>query len=112
MVDVAESLETRLRGWARSLSREADTSLGPVSQELHLGHSNLDLLGTAALLRANEVWVAALDLWRDEDNAFEFLTRKHAMLADQQPIVAALQSQNGVRSVKSILGRLRYGSAA
>lgn len=109
MVEIDDRFTKRLRGWAQSLSDDPRSSALPTDPLRLLEPEGVE---SGGLLRAHEVWSIALDLWKNQDDAFEFLTRKHAMLSDQRPIIAALQSEENMQAVKSIIGQLRYGSAA
>jgi len=64
------------------------------------------------LARVARAWAAALDVWRDEDEARGFLFRNHPMLGDRRPIDLVIQSEFGAEMVTDILGGLKYGSAA
>ncbi|HAE48472.1 antitoxin Xre/MbcA/ParS toxin-binding domain-containing protein [Tistrella mobilis] len=62
--------------------------------------------------RLAKVWSAAVDVWRDEAAARDFLFRPHPMLEDELPVDVVLRSEFGAELVIDILGRLKYGSAA
>jgi len=64
------------------------------------------------LARVARVWSLALDVWRNEGEAREFLFRSHPMLEDKRPIDVVIQNEIGAELVLDILGRLKYGSAA
>jgi len=64
------------------------------------------------LARLARVWSLALDVWRDENEARDFLFRPHAMLEDKRPIDVVIQSEFGAEVVVDVLGSLKYGSAA
>lgn len=64
------------------------------------------------LARVARVWGLALDVWRDEAEARDFLFRSHPMLEDKRPIDVVIQSEIGAELVLDVLGRLKYGSAA
>lgn len=64
------------------------------------------------LARLARVWSAALDVWKDADEAREFLFRSHPMIEDRLPIDLVIQSEFGAEMVVGILGSLKYGSAA
>lgn len=64
------------------------------------------------LARVARVWGLALDVWRDEDEARDFLFRPHPMIEDKKPIDVVLQNEFGAELVIDILGGLKYGSAA
>lgn len=112
MVDVDDRFATRLSGWASSLAGSRPLPSSESALKDPLWAIDAQGLSTGGLARAQEAWATALDLWPDEEDAFDFLTRRHAMLEDQRPILVALKSSEGLRSVQSIIGRLRYGSAA
>jgi putative toxin-antitoxin system antitoxin component (TIGR02293 family) len=61
--------------------------------------------------RLAEVWTGALRVWKSEEDARSFLTRKHPLLENNRPIDLALQSEIGAQLVRDILGRLEYGTA-
>ena len=64
------------------------------------------------LARVARVWSVALDVWRDEAEARDFLFRPHPMMEDRRPIDVVIQSEFGAEMVLDILGGLKYGSAA
>ena len=61
--------------------------------------------------RLAEVWTDALRVWKSEDDARGFLTRKHPLLENNRPLDLALQSEIGAQLVRDILGRLEHGTA-
>lgn len=65
-----------------------------------------------AFNRVQTTWLLAVEVWGDEATAVEFLRRRHAMLHDRKPIDVALESDEGAKLVRDILGRLKYGTAA
>lgn len=65
----------------------------------------------ARLARLANLWAFALDIWKNEEDAREFLFRRHMLLEDQRPIDVALQSELGAELVRNILGQLLYGTA-
>lgn len=64
------------------------------------------------LARLARVWGLALDVWRDESEARDFLFRPHPMIEDRRPIDVVIQSEFGAELVVDILSSLQYGSAA
>ena len=64
------------------------------------------------LTRIARVWSLALDVWKDETEAREFLFRAHPMIEDRRPIDVVIQSEFGGEMVLDILNGLKYGSAA
>ena len=63
------------------------------------------------LQRVARVFAMAIEVWDNEEDAREFMTKRHPMLDDRTPFEASL-SEIGAREVESILGRLLFGSAA
>jgi putative toxin-antitoxin system antitoxin component (TIGR02293 family) len=59
-----------------------------------------------------EVYNAALDVWKTQEAAKDFLTRPHPMLDGKTPLTRCMQSKKGHTEVLSIIGRLKHGSAA
>lgn len=62
--------------------------------------------------RLADIWSCALRIWKSDDEARDFLYRRHPLLDDRRPIDLVLENEIGAELVKSILGRLEYGSAA
>jgi putative toxin-antitoxin system antitoxin component (TIGR02293 family) len=63
------------------------------------------------LARLARVWSLAIDVWKGDAEARDFLFRSHAMLEDKRPIDVIIQSEFGADTVMDILGGLKYGSA-
>lgn len=63
------------------------------------------------LQRVARVFAMAKDVWGSEEDAREFMAKRHPMLDDRTPFEACL-SEIGAREVESILGRLLFGGAA
>lgn len=63
------------------------------------------------LQRVARVFAMAQEVWGNEEDAREFMVKRHLMLDDRSPFEASL-SEIGAREVESILGRLLFGSAA
>jgi putative toxin-antitoxin system antitoxin component (TIGR02293 family) len=61
--------------------------------------------------RLAEVWTDAIRVWKTEEQARSFLSRKHPLLENRRPIDVALQSAIGAQLVRDILGRLEHGTA-
>jgi putative toxin-antitoxin system antitoxin component (TIGR02293 family) len=61
--------------------------------------------------RLADIWSSALRVWKSDDEARDFLYRRHPLLDDQRPIDLVLENEIGAELVRSILGRLEYGSA-
>jgi putative toxin-antitoxin system antitoxin component (TIGR02293 family) len=64
------------------------------------------------LARLARVWSLSLDVWKDEEEARNFLFRPHPMIEDKRPIDVVIQNEFGAEMVVDILGGLKYGSAA
>jgi putative toxin-antitoxin system antitoxin component (TIGR02293 family) len=62
--------------------------------------------------RVARLWARALQVWKSEHSAREFLFRPHPMLEGRLPIDAALGTEIGAELVDQILGRLEHGTAA
>lgn len=62
--------------------------------------------------RTAEIWSFTLDVFGDEAKARRFLSRPHALLRGERPIDLVISNAKGARAVESVLGRLKYGSAA
>lgn len=80
--------------------------------ERRKGTNRLSAEEGTRLARLARVWSLALDVWRDEAEARDFLFRPHAMIEDRAPIDVVIQSEFGAEMVIDILGGLKYGSAA
>ncbi len=78
--------------------RRATKVLGPLHSE-RLGH-------------LAEVWLTALDVYKDAETARMFLQRPHQLLHGRAPLEVAVESSYGARTVQQILGRLKHGAAA
>lgn len=59
--------------------------------------------------RLAKVWAMALSVWKDEDDAREFLSRPHPMLEGRPPREVAVGSDPGADAVVNIIGRGAYG---
>jgi putative toxin-antitoxin system antitoxin component (TIGR02293 family) len=64
------------------------------------------------LARLARVWSFALDVWKDEEEARNFLFRPHPMIEDKRPVDVVIQNEFGAQMVVDILGGLKYGTAA
>lgn len=64
------------------------------------------------LARVAGVWGLALDVWKTEDAARDFMFRPHAMLDDRRPVDVVIQNEIGAELVRDVLAGLKYGSAA
>ena len=65
----------------------------------------------ARLARLANVWGFALEVWKNEEDAREFLFGRHMLLEDRRPIDVAIESELGAEVVRNILGGLLYGTA-
>src|SRR3546814_1676335 len=57
-----------------------------------------------------KVWEFAMEIYRDEERAREFLYRQHPMLENQKPIDVATDTGVGADLVINLLGRAAYRS--
>ena len=64
------------------------------------------------IARLAKVYSFALDIYRDEGKAREFLSRPHMMLDGKPPLDIALATGPGADAVINILGRAAYGGGA
>lgn len=64
------------------------------------------------LERVARVWTMASDVFGDEDKARRFMFRPHMLLDGEVPVEVAALNDVGADAVESLLGRLKYGSAA
>lgn len=62
--------------------------------------------------RLDQARAMALEVYPNESDASEFLTRGHMMLQGRAPADVARESDAGLEKVKRILGRLQHGSAS
>ena len=67
---------------------------------------------SAKLARVAGVYAVARDVWGSDEEARDFLQRRHPLLDDDTPLKVALGSDIGARLVERILGRLRHCTAA
>jgi putative toxin-antitoxin system antitoxin component (TIGR02293 family) len=67
---------------------------------------------SARLARVAGVYAVARDVWGSDEEARDFLQRRHPLLDNDTPLQVALGSDVGARLVERILGRLKYGTAA
>lgn len=65
---------------------------------------------SAKVARLNDVVVAAVDVWKTEETARDFLFRRHPMLGMQTPFEVALASDSGAALVQEVIGRLKHGT--
>jgi putative toxin-antitoxin system antitoxin component (TIGR02293 family) len=63
------------------------------------------------IARFARLWAGALDVWKSEDEARDFLWRSHPLLGGRRPIQVA-KTEVGARLVEDVLGGLEHGTAA
>ena len=73
--------------------------------------SPLPLQYSEKLERLARIYAFALEVWDSEEDAREFMTKKHPILDDRTPFEASM-TDLGARQVEQVLGRLMFGSAA
>jgi putative toxin-antitoxin system antitoxin component (TIGR02293 family) len=73
--------------------------------------SRLSADESARVARVAKVWSAALDVWKNDEAAREFLSSPHMLLGGRKPLDIAVGTDLGARLVEEILGRLQYGTA-
>lgn len=73
--------------------------------------SSLPVQYSEKVERLARIYAFALEVWDLEEDAREFMTKKHPMLDDRTPFEASM-TDLGARQVEQVLGRLMFGSAA
>lgn len=63
------------------------------------------------LARLAGIWAYAIDVWKIESDAREFLFGRHMLLDDRRPVDVVLESEIGAELVKNILGGLLHSTA-
>lgn len=63
------------------------------------------------LARLANIWSFAVEVWKSEEDARQFLFGRHMLLEDRRPIDVAIESELGAELVKTMLGGLLYGTA-
>jgi putative toxin-antitoxin system antitoxin component (TIGR02293 family) len=66
---------------------------------------------SVVVARLASIWATALRIWKSEESVRAFLNRPHPLLAGRRPLDLILENEIGAELVRSILGRLEYGSA-
>ena len=62
------------------------------------------------IARYARLWAVALGVWKSEEDARDFLWRKHPLLEGRRPIDVAA-TEVGARLVEDVLGGLEHGTA-
>lgn len=62
--------------------------------------------------RVARVWTVARDVFGGDDKSRRFMFKPHMLLDGKVPIEVAALNDVGADAVESLLGRLKYGSAA
>jgi putative toxin-antitoxin system antitoxin component (TIGR02293 family) len=75
------------------------------------GGKKLSPSESALVARLARIWALAFGIWRDEDDARDFLNRRHQLLGGQRPIEMAMKNEIGARLVEDLLGRIQSGVA-
>lgn len=83
---------------------KASLARSKASKRLSSNHS-------VVVARLASIWAAALRIWKSEEAARAFLHRPHPLLGARRPLDLVLENEIGADLVRSILGRLEYGSA-
>ena len=66
----------------------------------------------AKVARLASVWTIAVDVWKSEEAARDFLFRPHALLDGRRPVDVVVATELGRPLVEGILGQLKHGTAA
>ena len=64
----------------------------------------------ARAARAARVWEHACAIWRNDEDAYDFLHRPPMFLDGRKPLEMAMSSQADFVTVKDLLGRIEYGA--
>lgn len=73
--------------------------------------SPLPLQYSEKVERLARIYAFALEVWDSEEDAREFMTKKHPMLDDRTPFKTSM-TDLGARQVEQVLGRLMFSSVA
>lgn len=65
----------------------------------------------AKVARLAEVWALALEVWGSDEDARDFLFRRHMLLGGRRPVDVVLANEFGRPIVENILGGILYGTA-
>jgi len=101
---IASCLAPRDRNFKYRIVSKASLARSKSHRRLSAGHS-------VVVSRLASVWTIAARIWKSEDAARDFLTRGHPLLGARKPIDLILENEIGAELVKSVLGRLEFGSA-
>ena len=66
----------------------------------------------AKVARLASVWAVAVDVWKSDQAARDFLFRPHALLDGRRPVDVVVATELGRPLVEGILGGLKHGTAA
>jgi putative toxin-antitoxin system antitoxin component (TIGR02293 family) len=66
---------------------------------------------SSLVARLAGIWALAVNIWRNENDARDFLDRPHQLLDGKRPIDLILGSELGAKLVEDILGRIQSGVA-
>jgi putative toxin-antitoxin system antitoxin component (TIGR02293 family) len=66
---------------------------------------------SVVVARLASIWATAARIWKSDGAARAFLHRAHPLLDGRRPLDLVLENEIGAELVRSILGRLEYGSA-
>jgi len=67
---------------------------------------------SARAVRTARIFERAVEVWKNEQDARDFLSRPHMLLENRSPLDVTIKTDEGARVVEEILGKLQYGSAA
>jgi len=62
----------------------------------------------ARAVRAARVWEHVRAIWRNDEDAYDFLHRPHMFLDGRRPLEMAMSSQADFVTVEDLLGRTEY----
>ena len=61
------------------------------------------------LVRLSRVWGLALEIWREEDAARQFLWSPHMLLQGRSPLDVSMASELGGKKVEELMGQIIAG---
>lgn len=68
-----------------------------------------ELFNPLALLRGIELRERAEQVFGDKTKAMQWLIRSNGVLDGKEPLAAGIQSDDGLRNVLTVLGRIEHG---
>lgn len=92
--------------------RYRDLLVSRASYARRMQSKRLSRAESERVVRVASVWLFALEIWRDEAKARQFLHQPHPLLGGRVPATLAIEGSLGAQAVEEVLGGLRHGTAA